>query len=150
MRVILGALISIAMFASPLASENMPPGIRVELSPAKPLWIRVTLRSGAANTATFPRSELPWGNRYSIVLVATTLQGAPLEKFYPIDDPMPDEISVPPGATLTGEINLENNIPDLARLTKASDVHLFWAYESPKELNLPRWSGGWILIPKQK
>jgi hypothetical protein len=32
---------------------------------------------------------------------------------------------------------------------KKSEVHLFWFYESPKELNIQHWSGGWVLIPKQ-
>jgi hypothetical protein len=39
---------------------------------------------------------------------------------------------------------------DLRRWTAVSDVHLFWAYEAPKELNIPHWSGGWMLIPKTK
>jgi hypothetical protein len=33
---------------------------------------------------------------------------------------------------------------------KKSEVHLFWAYEAPKQLNIPHWSGGWVLIPKQQ
>jgi hypothetical protein len=138
-----------AMAAQGKLSETMPPGIRVELDLEKPLWVRVTLRSGAERTATFPRYRLPWANRYSMVLVAVP-HGAPLEMVYPVDDPMFDTISVAPGAALTGDINLEHLIPDLGRVTKVSEVQLFWAYESPKELNIPHWSGGWILIPQQK
>jgi hypothetical protein len=150
LKLALAAFAFVACFTTPLSSETMSPGIQVGLNPQKPLWIKVTLRSGSDNTATFLKHKLPWGNTYSMVLLAATPQGAPLKKFYPVDDPMFDEISVPPRGTLTGDIDLESTIPDLRQLTKVSDVHLFWAYESPKELNLPHWSGGWILIPKRK
>jgi hypothetical protein len=136
--------------AAPLGSETMPPGIRVELNPEKPLWLRVTLHSGAENTATFFKSQLPWGNRYSMVIVAVTPHGGCLDKELPIDDPGPEEISLAPKALLTGDIDLQWFVRDLNRVTKKSDVQLFWAYESPKELNIPHWSGGWILIPRQK
>jgi hypothetical protein len=137
------------MAAQGKLSETMAPGIRVELDPEKPLWVQVTVHSGAERTATFPRYRLPWGNRYSMVLVAV-VHGTPLEMVHPVDDPMFDTISVGPGTALTGNINLEHVIPDLGRVTKVSEVQLFWAYESPKELNIPHWSGGWILIPEQK
>jgi hypothetical protein len=29
-------------------------------------------------------------------------------------------------------------------------VHLFWAYKSPEALHIPRWSGGWVLIPRKE
>ncbi len=68
----------------------------------------------------------------------------------PIDDPTGDKVSLASGASLTEEINLESVVEDISRVVKESDVHLFWAYESPKELRIPRWSGGWVLIPQQK
>jgi hypothetical protein len=66
------ALLLSGFCAAQLASETMPPGIRVELNPEKPLWIRVTLRSGAEGSAKLLRYKLPWGNTYSMVLVAAT------------------------------------------------------------------------------
>jgi hypothetical protein len=50
---------------------------------------------------------------------------------------------------LTGDIDLRYVIRDLNALKK-SDVLLFWAYKSPDELHIPRWSGGMVLIPRQQ
>jgi hypothetical protein len=68
----------------------------------------------------------------------------------PVDDPMLDEISVEPNTPLSGDIDLERLFPDIRRVSKVSDVQLFWAYEGPEALHISHWSGGWILIPKQK
>ncbi len=147
---VLAALLLVALCAAPVGSETMPPGIQVELNPEKPLRLRVTLRSGAETTATFFRSLLPWGNRYSMVFVAVKPHGQPIDLELPVQDPTGDKVSLSPGASLSGDIHLNWVIRDLDRVTKQSDVHLFWAYESPKELNISHWSGGWILIPQQK
>ncbi len=143
-------LLLFASCATSIGSETTPPGIRVELIPEKPLWVRVTVRSGSDRTATFLRYKLPWGNRNSILFVAVTPSGAPIEVSIPVDDPMFDEISLGPGQSLTGDINLDYFFSHLSRAMKRSEVHLFWAYESPEELHIPHWSGGWILLPQQK
>ena len=51
---------------------------------------------------------------------------------------------------MSGDINLKNAFKDLDALIGRSELHLFCAYESPEGLGLPRWSGGWILLPQQK
>jgi hypothetical protein len=61
-----------------------------------------------------------------------------------------EEVTMEPGKSLTGEINLEALFPDINRLLKYRDLQLFWAYEAAGELNIPRWSGGWLLIPQKK
>jgi hypothetical protein len=127
-----------------------PPGIRVELNPEKPFWLHVTVRSGAETTATFFKSQLPWGNRYSMVIVAVTPHGGCLDKELPIDDPGPETISLAPRESLSGDIDLRWFIRDLSSVTKKSDLQLFWAYQAPKEVKIAHWSGGWILIPRQK
>jgi hypothetical protein len=45
---------------------------------------------------------------------------------------------------------MTGDIDHLSRATKRSEVHLLWAYESPEELHISHWSGGWILLPQQK
>jgi hypothetical protein len=60
------------------------------------------------------------------------------------------KVSLEPNGSISGKIDLQRVIPELAEALKKSDVHLFWAYGAPKELNIARWSGGWILIPQQK
>ena len=67
----------------------------------------------------------------------------------PMDDPRPGKVSVEPGVTLAGDIDLRDVIRDLT-VTKKSDVHLFWAYKAPDGLHIPRWLGGWVFIPRQR
>jgi len=84
-----------------------------------------------------------------MILVAVLPDGEALKKELIIDDPRPAEIRLNPKESVSGEINLETLFRDLRRALKVSDVHLFWAYEAPKELGIARWSGGWVLIPKR-
>ncbi|MFI5071337.1 MAG: hypothetical protein ACHP8A_10655 [Terriglobales bacterium] len=150
MRSILSAIIFVASFSSAAVAQNTPePAVQVELNPQKPLHLRVTLRSGAATTATFYRSELPWGNRYSMVFAAVRPNGHHVDLELPVDDPGPTKVSVKPREVLTGDIDLRYVIRD-QNATKTSDVLLFWAYKPPDELHIPRWSGGLVVIPQQK
>jgi hypothetical protein len=72
-----------------------------------------------------------------------------LELIYPVDDPGPTQITIKPGETLTGEVDLQYVIKDL-NTVKKSDVLLFWGYKTPESLRLPRWAGGMVVIPQQK
>ena len=147
---VVASILLVAICAAPVGSETRPPGIVVELNPEKPLCLRVTLRSGAGHAAAIFKSELPWGNRYSMVFVAARPNGQPIDMELPVEDPVAEKVSLAPGASLTGDIDLKRIISDLNRVTKQSDLHLFWAYESPEELHIPHWSGGWVFIPRQK
>jgi hypothetical protein len=123
--------------------------IQVELGRQTPLHLRVTLRSGATTTATLYRSELPWGWRYGMVFSAVRPNGEPIDLGLPIDDPAAVKVSVKPREMLTGDIDLRYVIQDMNAMKK-SDVLLFWAYKSPDALHIPRWSGGLVVIPRQK
>jgi hypothetical protein len=131
-------------------AQNTPiPAIQVELNHEKPLHLRVTLRSGAGTAATFYQSDLPWGNRDSMVFSAVRPNGDTVDLIFPEDNPGPTKVSVKPRQMLTGDIDLQYVIRDL-NVLKNSEVLLFWAYKSPEELHIPRWSGGLVLIPQQK
>jgi len=143
------AIVLLASFSTVGVAQNTPmPAIQVELDRQKPLHLRVVLRTGAATTATLYRSDLPWGNRHSMVFAAVRPNGEPVELIFPTDDPGPTEVTVKPHETLEGDIALRYVIRDLNAI-KRSDVLLFWAYKSPDELHIPRWSGGLVLIPQQ-
>lgn len=131
-------------------TKAQPVGIRVEANPNKPLWLRVTVRSFATTRVTIYRESLPWGREGSIILAAVTPGGHHLNRFQFIDDPTMQEVSLDPGASLDGEINLADKFDGLDEAVKKSDVHIFWAYNAPEELHIARWSGGWLLIPQQK
>jgi hypothetical protein len=150
MRSFVSAVILVASFSGlAVAQTTATLAIHVELNPQKPLHLRVTLRSGATTTATFSRADLPWGYRYSMVFSAVTPNGEPIELSLPVSDPGPTEVSVKPREVLTGDVDLRYVIRDLNAIKK-SDVLLFWAYKSPAELHIPRWSGGMVLIPRQR
>ena len=150
MRSIISVIVLVAGFWSVAVAQNTAePAIQVELNPQKPLHLRVTLRSGAATSVTFGRWKLPWGNRYSMVFTAVRPNEEPVDLELPVDDPGPTKVSLKPREVLTGDIDLRYVIRDLNAMKK-SDVLLFWAYKSPDELHIPRWSGGLVIIPQQK
>ena len=124
--------------------------IQVKVGSLQPLRLEVTLRSGAKERVVIDKSQLPWATRYAMVLVATNSNSEPLEKVLPVEDPARKQISVQPGQTLTGTIDLDGIFKGLDEVRKKSDVHLFWAYQAPHELNIGGWSGGWILLPQRK
>jgi hypothetical protein len=76
--------------------------------------------------------------------------GESLDQNVVAGDPSPEKISLDPNQSLSSDINLVEVFKDLNGAIRKSDIHLFWAYRAPDGLNLPRWSGGWILLPQQK
>jgi hypothetical protein len=63
-----------------------------------------------------------------------------------VDDPSINRASLEAKGSLSGTIDLQRAFKDLSKVLNKSDVHLFWAYYAPKELEIDSWSGGWILI----
>lgn len=124
-------------------------GIIVQLQRDQHLSLHITLTSGSRATARFARNELPWSGGHNMT-VAATVQEECLARELPINDSMFLEISIPPKGSLEGKIDLEALYPNITRALRERDVNLFWAYEAPEGLNLPRWSGGWILVSRQK
>lgn len=146
----LRAALLIGLVATQAGAQTNSVGIHVELVPQRPLWLRVTLRSGSADTVKFSRSELPWGSQESMILVAAIGGGRCLRWERPAGDPQAEPtVSIRPHGSLTSDIDLEGLFPQIRSILKESDVQLFWAYQAPEPLHIPRWSGGWISIPKQ-
>jgi hypothetical protein len=85
-----------------------------------------------------------------MILVAVRPNGEQLEQNAVAGDPSPEEISLNPRETVSGDIDLIEVFKGLAAANKKSDIHLFWAYNAPEGLGIKRWSGGWIFIPQQK
>jgi hypothetical protein len=132
-------------------AENLRGAIQVELNSEKSLRLHVSLRSGIDTRTTCYKSRLPWGSVHSLILIAVTRSGHLLDKkLLPIDDPSPDRVTLEPDELLSGEIDLQKYFKDLRSSLQKSDIQLFWAYEAPEELRIPRWSGGWILIKQDK
>src|ERR1700731_4885763 len=81
-------------------------GIQVKVASLQPLRLEITLRSGADQSVVINKSQLPWATRYGMVLVAVKFDSEALEKVLPVEDPARKQISVQPGQTLTGTLDL--------------------------------------------
>jgi hypothetical protein len=77
------------------------------------------------------KSDLPWGNTYSRVLVAVKLNGtnSVISTSHPIDDPGPDTIDLAADETVAGSIPLSTEIPELEEALRKYDVLVFWSYK---------------------
>jgi hypothetical protein len=128
----------------------IPNAIQVQLSDKKPPRLHVTLRSFSASRITLNTLHLPRATRYSMVLVPVKPDGQCLGKYYPVEDLPVRRISLEPHGSLSGDIDLQSFLPGLEEVLKKSEIHLFWAYEAPEELQSTRWSGGWIFLPRTK
>ena len=124
-------------------------GIRVELIAAPPIRLGVTLQSIASKRATIFQGDLPWMSQRRMILVVVRPSGECVRRDEVIGHPPPGEIFLNPNESVSGDINLSAAFKDFDRDVRRSELHLFWAYESPEGLGLPQWSGGWILIPQQ-
>ena len=143
------ALIAFLILSTASGGSETPSGIQVELDSQKSLSLHVTVWSRAEKRVTFAKWRLPWGNRNSMILVAVTPGKEYIVRNFPVDDPSFEKVSLDPNESFNGEVNLEKAFTGLDAALKKSDIHLFWAYEAPKELHLAHWSGGWILIPQR-
>lgn len=136
------ALIFLVLTSLTALGQGEPVGIQVTMNPDNPWLLRVTLRSFARDRITFYKHLLPWGNRYSMILVAVTSSGRSIDRVFPEDEPSSKEVSLGPGESLTGDVDLHDVFRGMDTALKKGDVHLFWAYQAPDGLGIPRWSGG--------
>jgi hypothetical protein len=138
----------ITLCANAAGAQTGHAGIVVKLNTQTPTRLRVSLRSSAKIRTRVYKSQLPWGLRDSIILVGVRPNGEYVEQWPIAGDPTPEEVLVKPNEELTGDIDLTHVFKNLDTVLQQSDVHLFWAYAPPKGLGLPKWSGGWVLMPR--
>jgi hypothetical protein len=76
-------------------------------------------------------SNLPWGIRQSLLLVAICLDGkrSPIEELEYIDDPTPNVVSLQPGQRAHGSIDLSDRFPKLDECLAKRDSVIFWSYQ---------------------
>ena len=113
--------------------------------------IELTLEYSGEQVIDVYKNSLPWGNRYSLILVAVKADaiGTLVPQQQVINDPSPSTIAIQPGDRLTGEINLNERLVGLDEALKTSDVIVFWNYEmrTIESVVAPR-IGGWLLISR--
>lgn len=128
-RLALAIPIILAALNAYAARPEIPISVDVKLNRDQPeptLSIRLTNRS--RRIVTIYRSELPWRNQHSMLLVGAALESNRLFQTLPlIDDPGPEEVAIGPDQTLEGQINLSRRFSDF-RIADAG-VMLFWSYQ---------------------
>jgi hypothetical protein len=99
-------------------------------------------------------ANLPWGNWYSMMLIAAVYENGAgtevLDHPGPIDDPGPTQMTIKPGEVLTGRVGLSRHFPDLDRIIESHDVIVTWNYllRSVDGKAFARQSGSFVL-PKE-
>jgi len=99
--------------------------ITVEIASLKPFQLHIALTSDANKRITIDKSELPWATRYSMVLVVVKADGECLEKVPPVTSTFAGPISLDPGQTVSGNLDLEGFFQKFDEARKKSDIHLF-------------------------
>jgi hypothetical protein len=131
------------------SGQSTTGGVQAEMAAQKPLSLRFNVTSAAPSRITLLRYLLPWGNVNSIVLLAVTGHGEVLQRDMPIDDPSNQKISLDPGESVSGAIDLRKAFRGLDSTLQKDDVNLFWAYHAPNELGISARWGGWILLRRR-
>src|SRR5690242_6347833 len=99
--------------------------VRGESTPVPCLLITLTNRS--SQPLLLYHYRLPWGGRYSMIVVAlkTDAPGKPLETTLPIDDPGPATLVIQPGETVRGKISLVDRFPEFLQAQCERDLVVF-------------------------
>jgi len=115
--------------------------------------LHVKVRSGYQDPISVNKSDLPWENRYSMIVVAVgarSVGGVTLREVYPISDPVPSEIAIRPGEVLEGDVVLRDRFPTLPEELRKRDVVVFWSYQLPfrSGKTVSNRASGYLVIPK--
>jgi hypothetical protein len=108
--------------------------------------------TGEAPLAVDERS-LPWKSPRELLIEAFQLNPAGTRLARPESrtrDLPRASLTLNPGDTVSGQVNLSARLPELAAAIQESDVVLFWSHQmrSADSQVLPRLNGG-VVIPKQ-
>jgi hypothetical protein len=121
--------------------------------PNGPWRLQFELRYTGEAPLAVTEASLPWKNPNDLLLVARKLTGAGTslsEANSAVRELPPSSVTLNPGDTLSGSVNLSTRLPELATAVRESDVILFWSQEmkSADSQALPRLNGG-VVIPRQ-
>jgi len=128
--------------------------LRVEVSVTNSLGLEAvvfTITNSSDVAVEIDEAALPWGNRYSVLLVALLKKAQePVRAGYPVDDVfVAKPVKIAPGRQLRGTVALSEHFGELAAVRKRDDLIVFWYFE-PKDTGgkaLGQY-GGWVLLPR--
>jgi len=107
------------------------------------------LTNNSTNSFAVSPFQLPWGNPYSIALVAVATDGERLPNMYPIaDPPVQKKIIIAPSQSLEGDYELR--VIDFSPAPKDKDIVVLWSYAFPRDFRSPEPPcTGVVVIPKR-
>jgi len=129
--------------------------LSVQLQHQKPrnYLLSITLVNESNRSLIINEYSLPWGNRYSLLLVAIEADRFErvLDQPRYIDDPQPGKVVMKPSQQLQGTISLNSRFPGLSKELESGQFIIFWTYRL-KPLNAPATKrlAGWLVIPKSE
>ena len=142
----------LCIVASQAHSQELPIGVQSSLIDFdNRLIIEMSISNLGDSPLRFYRADLPWGNKYStlLLLVRPGKRTSFLEQAQYIDVPGPETIAIEKTQIVNGAIDVYRLFPDLNSERKKTDFLLFWAYNA-KDLsgNTSRHFGGMYALPK--
>lgn len=91
-------------------------------------------------------SSLPWRMEHSLLLLAVCLDGKNrvIPETYSLENPSPNAISLEPGQSLMGSVNLSERFPTLRDCVQNHEALVFWSFQlKPRGSSpYPRLNGG--------
>lgn len=134
------------------SGEATPPSLSVDVrwESSHATRLLVELVSDAPESVRLYESKLPWGNHYSMLLVAVGAEsGLTLERYWPIDDPGDKEVVLRRGEALSGEVDLTTRFVGFKEALEKEDIVLFWSFRL-KHRQATRFErvGGWLLLAR--
>ncbi len=153
--IMLLALIGFSATGAPTDSGLSDLGLTASpIREANGAWrLQFELRYTGETPLVLSEASLPWKNPRDLLLVARQLNvaSAPVAERESPGRNVPDAyLTLNPGDTLAGSVNLSVRLPGLGAAIRESDVLVFWSHQIRSADNpaLPRLNGG-VVIPRQ-
>jgi hypothetical protein len=103
--------------------------VSIEQMKAGESVLHTDLTNTSSATLELYRGDLPVFRHSLLVVAYTALTREPLEMVFPLETAPPGQVRIPPGSTITGDVELSSSFPTLPSVLKREDVSLFWRYD---------------------
>ena len=135
LRAVRSLFLAALLVGQAAVSSAASPGVQLTVSQStgNPLLLDVTLKNGTDRAIEFANARLPWGDRYSMVVVGLNpaVQWHPLRAVEEPSALILGTVLIEPGQSLAGQINLTEYVDGIAKHLSASDVTVLWRYDLP-------------------
>lgn len=148
------ALLLICLYATLSRAREADAGLSLEAvlnDSGKFPSIEYRISNTSAVAITIYQADLPWGNRYSTLLLLARpgKRGSIIEPVQAIDVPRPELLVLEPNQVIAGKIDLSRHYPNLVVERQKSDLLLFWSYRVIDTSDKPsRYFGGMFHLPR--